>query len=174
MHVTLQSRLSPSLLYLGWLIYKNLPPTRFFALKRWLLRWGGVEIAEDVRIVSSVRIAFNGSLSIGRSTWVGHDALFIGGSDSVIQIGNCCDIGPRVSFIAGTHEIDPNGAHAAGVPLSESISIGDGVWLCASVTILGDTVLGENCVVAAGAVVRGSFPAKSLIGGVPARLIRRL
>ncbi len=40
------------------------------------------------------------------------------------------------------------------------------------VTIIGDTEIGDNSVVAAGAVVKGVFPSGSVIGGVPARVIK--
>ena len=68
------------------------------------------------------------------------------------------------------HEINRHGCNAAGKLLSESISIRDGIWLCDTATILGGTDLGDNCAVAAGAIVRVSFSARSLIGQVPARI----
>ncbi len=52
------------------------------------------------------------------------------------------------------------------------VTIGDGCWLGARATILKDVTLGDRCVVAAGAVVTRSFPAGSIIGGVPARLLK--
>jgi len=145
-----------------------------FWLKARLLRIAGAKLGENVRFSSSARIVFNGTLSVGRDTWIGHEVMISGGGDSEIVIGQCCDIAPRVTFVAGTHEIDANGMHAAGKAISESITIGKGVWIGAAATILGNTVIGENCVIAAGAVVRGTFPAKCLIGGVPAKIIKSL
>jgi acetyltransferase-like isoleucine patch superfamily enzyme len=60
-----------------------------------------------------------------------------------------------------------NGKH-----FSEKIIIGANSWLGANVVILPGVVLGEGCVVAANSVVTRSFDAYSIIGGVPAKLIK--
>ena len=60
----------------------------------------------------------------------------------------------------------------AGEGYSLPISIGDGSWICTGATILGGTTIGERSIVAAGAVVKGVFPAGVLIGGVPARVLQ--
>jgi acetyltransferase-like isoleucine patch superfamily enzyme len=52
------------------------------------------------------------------------------------------------------------------------ITIGNDVWLGAKVTILDGTVIGDGCIVAAGAVVKGEFPPRSIIAGVPARVVK--
>ncbi len=53
------------------------------------------------------------------------------------------------------------------------VVIGDGCWIGHGSVILAGVHLGEHVVVAAGSVVRSSFPARSVIGGVPAKVIRR-
>ena len=50
--------------------------------------------------------------------------------------------------------------------------IGSDCWIGAKVTILDGTILEDGCIVAAGAVVKGHFPKYSVIGGVPARIIK--
>jgi len=112
-------------------------------------------------------------LEIGSHTWVGHDVLVVGG-ESNIKIGMNCDIAPRVLIASGTHEIDGVGKRAAGKGYSLPIIIGDGSWICAGAQILGGTEIGSHCIVAAGAVVKGAFPDRCLIGGAPARVIRRI
>jgi acetyltransferase-like isoleucine patch superfamily enzyme len=52
------------------------------------------------------------------------------------------------------------------------VVIGNHCWIGAKAVILKDVVLGDYCVVAAGAVVTKSFSAGSVIGGVPAKLLR--
>lgn len=54
------------------------------------------------------------------------------------------------------------------------VTLADNVWIGDRVTILKGTSIGENSVVAAGAVVSGEFPANVVIGGVPARVIREI
>jgi acetyltransferase-like isoleucine patch superfamily enzyme len=53
------------------------------------------------------------------------------------------------------------------------VSIGAGSWLGTACVILPGTVLGRNVVVGAGAVVRGTFPDRCVVAGVPARIVRR-
>lgn len=148
-----------------------IPSTRFFGLKRSLLRWAGVVVAKNVRCVSSAAFYLSGRLTIGHDTWIGHEVLIVGG-DAPVTIGANCDIAPRVIFITRTHRINPEGPHVAGEGHSLPIFIGNGSWICAGATILGGTTIGERSVVAAGAVVKGIFPAGVLIGGVPARILR--
>ena len=54
----------------------------------------------------------------------------------------------------------------------QGIEIGSDCWIGAKVTILDGVSLGRGCVVAAGSVVNQNFPDHSIIGGVPARLLR--
>lgn len=54
----------------------------------------------------------------------------------------------------------------------EGIQIGSDCWIGAKVTILDGVILGRGCVVAAGSVVNRSFPDYSIIGGVPARVLK--
>lgn len=56
--------------------------------------------------------------------------------------------------------------------IESAVRIGDNVWIGARVTILAGVELGNGCIVAAGSVVRSSFPDNSVIGGIPARLLK--
>jgi len=84
-----------------------------------------------------------------------------------------CDIGPNVSFVTGTHLIGKFNRRA-GLGFSSRIKIGDGCWIGASVVILGGVKIGNGSVVAAGAVVINNIPKNTLVGGVPAKLIKKL
>jgi acetyltransferase-like isoleucine patch superfamily enzyme len=140
-------------------------------LKRLTLRLAGAQIGNDVRCVSSFRVAIGGKLTVKEGAWIGHEVLVVGG-DAPVTLGAKCDIAPRVMFVGGSHEIDNRSPKAAGKGYSLPIEIGDGCWIGAGAIILGGTQLGDHCIVAAGAVVKGEFPAHSVIGGVPARVLR--
>lgn len=90
-----------------------------------------------------------------------------------IQIGKRTSIGESVTIM--DHE-----AHgiAAGErrQLGEvgEIRIGENVWIGNNVMILKNSSIGDNTIVAAGAIVSGKFPANVIIGGIPAKLIRQL
>ena len=51
------------------------------------------------------------------------------------------------------------------------VKIGNDCWIGAKATILDGTVIGDHCIVAAGAVVKGVFPDNVIIGGIPAKII---
>lgn len=57
---------------------------------------------------------------------------------------------------------------------AQPVVIGEGAWICIGATILPGVTIGENAVVAAGAVVSRDVPANTMVGGVPARYIKRL
>lgn len=92
-----------------------------------------------------------------------------------ITIGDDCLIAEGVSIRDHDHAID-----SVGMPFAAQgyrvapVRIGANVWLGAHVTIVKGVTLGDGCVVAAGAVVTRSFPAGSVVAGVPARLMRSL
>lgn len=67
-----------------------------------------------------------------------------------------------------------HGRHDWSIPVSAPVVIGRGCWIGARAIILKGVQLGEGCIVGAGAVVTKSFPAWSVIGGNPAKLIRTL
>lgn len=154
-------------------ILARLPLTRCFGLKRSILKLIGFRIGTNVRVVSSARFLTGGHLQIGDDTWIGHDFLLCGGKADV-SIGARCDIAPRVTVAFGTHVVLKGENRAAGDGYSEPVVIGDGCWIGTGATILGGTEIGECSIVAAGAVLRGTYPARCLIGGVPARVIHAL
>jgi acetyltransferase-like isoleucine patch superfamily enzyme len=150
-----------------------IPLTRGFAFKRVLLRWCGIQIEDRVSCTSTVRFFTGGAVRIGAASWIGPETLFIGGT-APIEIGRNCDIAPQVSFVTGTHQVLRGEQKAAGAGESRSVVVGDGCWIGTRATILGGTNIGQSSIVAAGAVVRGNFPPRSLIAGVPAKVVRTL
>lgn len=151
------------------LIVRNLPETRCFSFKAALLRWCGVKVGKNVRIGSSVRFSGVGHVELGDDVWIGAAAYIQANAGAVVTIGDCCDVGPHVMLVTGSHEVDVEGSHIAGRGVSKSIIIGDGCWLGARSTILCGVHIPEKSVVAAGAVVvRSVDTPRSLIAGVPA------
>lgn len=91
-----------------------------------------------------------------------------------IIIGDNCLIGHNVELIdCDGHPIDPFMRRASD-GLVEPITIGKNVWIGNNVTILRGTQIGDNSVVATGAVVKGKFESNTIIGGVPAKVIRNI
>ena len=95
------------------------------------------------------------------------------GCSGFIEIGNRVMMGPRVNLLAENHNFERTDIpiKAQGVRRS-FIAIGDDCWLGANCTILAGVTIGQGSIVAAGAVVTSDVPPFSIVGGVPARLIK--
>ncbi|MCU4166649.1 acyltransferase [Carboxylicivirga caseinilyticus] len=90
-----------------------------------------------------------------------------------IEIGSNTLIGLNVTiFDHEAHGIAPDKRREIGA--IGKVLIGNNVWLGNNVTILKNTEIGDNSIVAAGAVVSGKFPENVIIGGIPAKIIREL
>ncbi|MDZ4760270.1 MAG: acyltransferase [Alphaproteobacteria bacterium] len=93
-----------------------------------------------------------------------------------ITIGSYTGIGQNSVLVAANHKIAPGKTYLYN-PMDETrtgIHIGDNVWIGANCVLLPGTRIGDNTMVAAGAVVRGDVPANEIWGGVPARKLKNL
>lgn len=143
--------------------------TSHFETKRILLQKMGYQIGEGTKIVGP--LFCTGHLVIGKNCWIGKN-LTINGNGTV-SIGDNCDIAPEVTFQTGTHEI---GTHQrrAGNGTNNNIHVGNGCWICVRSTVLGGVQIGDGCVIAACACVNAAVEPDTIVGGVPARVIRKL
>jgi acetyltransferase-like isoleucine patch superfamily enzyme len=109
-------------------------------------------------------------ITVGRNVFVNQNCTFydLGGLD----IADDVMIGPNVSIITSGHPIAPSRRRA--FVIAKPIAIERNVWIAAGVTIIGGVTVGENSVVAAGAVVTKDVPPNTLVGGNPARVIRSI
>lgn len=156
------------------LLLKVFPEYTFKYLTARIYRVMGYKsISSKARIFSSVKILGEVDVVIGEDTFIGADT-FIGGGNCKISIGKNCDISSNVQIIGGTHEIDVLGDRIAGKGYSEDIIIGDGVWVCAGAKILGGVTIGEKAIIAAGSVVNKDVESYTIVGGVPAKFIRKI
>lgn len=151
------------------LVNKKYAGTKKFEKKRKLLNALGCEIGEGTKIVGPIE--FYGKLIIGKNCWVGKNFKVNGNGN--VTIGDNCDIGPEVTFQTGGHEIGP-AERRAGRGTTFSQHVGNGTWIGGRVTILNNTKIGDSCVIASCACVTKDVEENSLVGGVPAKLIRRL
>lgn len=115
------------------------------------------------------------NLSIGDGTRIPKGATFYC-TEAELNIGKKVLFGPNPTIITGDHRTDVIGKFIADSYEKKNndqpVIIEDDVWTGANVTILKGVTIGRGSIIAAGAVVTKSFPAYSIIGGVPAKLIK--
>lgn len=124
-----------------------------------------------------VWIAKTFNCDCGKNIFIGND--FTGNHNLTIldirevYIGNNVMIGPNTLITTVGHPLSPKRRrqyHAFAQP----VRIGNDVWIGGNVTILPGVTIGNNVVVAAGAVVTKDVPDNTLVGGVPARKIKEI
>lgn len=112
-------------------------------------------------------------LKMGHNSAIG-DFAHIGAAGG-IEIGNDVIMGSYISFHSENHNFSDKSTliREQGVT-SKGIKLGNNIWVGAKVTFLDGSIIGNNCVIAAGAVVNGVFPDNVVIGGVPAKVLKQI
>lgn len=111
----------------------------------------------------------------GKNIHIGRNVFFNGGCRFQDQGGIYIDdgalIGPMVVLATLNHEQDPE--HRGNL-FPKPIHIGKKVWIGANATVLPGVTIGDGAIVAAGAVVTKDVPPGVIVGGVPAKIIKRV
>jgi acetyltransferase-like isoleucine patch superfamily enzyme len=127
------------------------------------------EIDDSVAVFTPLYINYGKNTKIGKNVFINFDCVFLdlGG----ITIEDNVLIAPKVSLLSEGHPVHPNERQSL-VP--GRIHIKANAWIGAGATILPGVTIGENSVVAAGAVVSKNVPANTVVGGIPAKPIKNL
>lgn len=139
----------------------------------------GIQFGDNVSVGKNTTIECSGTLkdlgkglNVGDNVGLGTHGFF--GCAGGIEIGDNTIFGNYVSIHSENHNFLD---HSQPIRLQgvnrKGIKIGSDCWIGAKVTILDGTIIGNGCIVAAGAVVRGHFPDNVIIGGVPAKIIKQ-
>lgn len=106
---------------------------------------------------------------IGKNVFINHDCTFLdmGG----ITIEDDVMIGPKVCITTEGHPLNPQERKQLQV---KPVVIKQNAWIGAGATILPGVTIGENSVVAAGAVVSKDVPANTIVAGIPAKVVKTI
>ncbi len=129
----------------------------------------GKEIDKSTTIFVPFHTNFGRHIKIGKNVFINHACSFLdlGG----ITIEDDVLIGPRVSLITENHPINPSQRKSL---VLNSILIKRNAWIGAGATILPGITVGENSIIAAGAVVNKNVPDNTIVGGIPAKAIKSI
>jgi len=129
----------------------------------------GTEIDESVAVFTPLYINYGKHTKIGKNVFINFDCTFLdlGG----ITIEDNVLIAPKVSLLSEGHPLEPENRHAL-VP--KPIHIKQNAWIGAGATILQGVTIGENAIVASGAVVSKDVPDNTVVGVIPAKIIKTI
>ncbi|MAV39266.1 MAG: putative colanic acid biosynthesis acetyltransferase [Puniceicoccaceae bacterium] len=150
----------------GKLVFR-LTPRPCFGLRRAILRCFGAKVGRNVNIYPSALIYFPWNLEIGDDSSIGEWALIYNlGS---ITIGELTTISQRAHLCAGTHDYKD-----AAMPLMKPpINVGDEVWVCADSFVGPKVNIASRAIVAAASVVVKDVACNNIVGGNPAKFIKK-
>ncbi|WP_228446292.1 sugar O-acetyltransferase [Chryseobacterium sp. 18068] len=124
---------------------------------------------QNVAVFTPIYINYGKHINIGKNVFINFDCIFLalGG----ITIEDDVLIGPKVSLITENHPLDPKLRNGL---IGKAIHIKKNAWIGANATILPGVTIGKNSVVAAGAVVSKNVPDDTIVGGIPAKIIKKI
>lgn len=127
----------------------------------------GSVIDESVGVFTPLYINYGKHTKIGKNVFINFNCTFLdlGG----ITIDDDVLIAPNVSLLSEGHPVSPENRHSL---IPKPIHIKKNAWIGAGATILQGVTIGENSVVAAGAVVSKDVPDNTIVGGIPAKVIK--
>jgi maltose O-acetyltransferase len=132
----------------------------------------GVSLDDHVVLLTTGSRATNPRLTIGDCTYVNRFTMF--DASERIEVGNNCLIGPFCYISDHDHGTGETDGLMWEQPLvSKPVRIGRNVWIGAGATILKGVTIGDDAVIAAGAVVTRPVNAKETVAGVPAEPLKR-
>ncbi|MFD2167798.1 DapH/DapD/GlmU-related protein [Thalassotalea euphylliae] len=139
-----------------------------------LYRAAGLNIEQGTTITGplSLRADTTQKIFIGSNTYFNSETRF-GCEDSEIRIGSNVLVGPRVCFESASHHLSFEKGKGRGL-FTKEIIIQDNAWIGAGVIVLQGVTIGEGAVVAAGAVVNKDVMPNTVVGGVPAKVIKEV
>ncbi|MGL4269029.1 MAG: sugar O-acetyltransferase [Plesiomonas sp.] len=125
----------------------------------------------QIHIEPSFQCDYGCNIHVGENFYVNYHCVILDVAE--VRIGDNCMLGPQVGIYTATHPLDPDERNS-GRELGKTVVMGDNCWIGGHAVINPGVTLGNNVVVASGAVVTKSFPDNVVIGGNPARIIKLL
>ena len=129
----------------------------------------GYQVPSSFRVFPPFYTDFGKNIKVGEDVFINACCHFQ--DHGGVTIGDGCQIGHNVVFATLNHGVAPEERkHTIPAP----VVLGKNVWVGSNSTILQGVTIGDNAIVAAGAVVTKDVPANTVVGGVPARVLKKI
>ena len=129
----------------------------------------GQEIDDNFGLFPPFYTDYGMNIKLGKHVFINSACCFQ--DHGGIEIGDNVQIGHQTVIATLNHDIDPDKRWNM---IPAPVKIGNNVWIGAHSTILAGVTIGDNAIVAAGAVVTKNVPANVVVAGVPAKIIREI
>lgn len=120
-------------------------------------------------IESGFNCDYGDNITLGVNFYANHDCTILDAAK--ITIGDNVMLGPKVTIASAGHPLNA-ALRSEGLENAAAINIKDNVWIGANCCILGGVTIGNNAVIAAGAVVTKDIPENALAVGIPAKVTK--
>ncbi len=129
------------------------------------------KLGEEFHIHTPMYVAFGKHIEAGKNFFANMDCIFL--DVGKITFGDNVMVGPRVGFYTAGHPTDPD-IRNSRLEFGYPITVGNNVWIGGGSTIIPGITIGDNSIIAGGSVVTKDVPANCIVGGNPARFIRKV
>ncbi|HLR32984.1 MAG TPA: sugar O-acetyltransferase [Fodinibius sp.] len=126
---------------------------------------------QKIYIEPSFRCDYGENIHIGENFYANFNCVMLDVAE--VRFGDNCLLAPQVGIYTATHPLAPEKRNS-GLEMAKPITIGDNCWIGGHATINPGVHIGNNVVVASGAVVTKSFGDNVVIGGNPAAIINEI
>lgn len=125
----------------------------------------------NVYVEPSFRCDYGYNIHVGENFYMNFDCVILDVCE--VRIGDNCLVGPGVHIYTATHPLHPHERNS-GLEYGMPVSIGNNVWIGGRAVINPGVNIGDNVVIASGAVVTKDVPSNVIVGGNPAKIIKHI
>ncbi|MCC2604568.1 sugar O-acetyltransferase [Planctobacterium marinum] len=145
---------------------QTLPDERAEIIKSLFGRTG-----QQIYIESDFKCDYGMNIHVGENFYANFGCVLL--DVAPITFGDNCMLAPQVGIYTASHPLTPN-ARNSGKEFASPISFGDNCWVGGMAVVNPGVKIGDNVVIASGAVVTKSFPDNVVVAGNPARIIKEI
>ena len=126
---------------------------------------------ENVYMEPNIRFDYGFNTYVGENFFANFDCTILDVCE--VRFGDNCMLGPGVQIYTAAHPLNPTERNS-GKEYAKPITFGNNVWIGGSAVITPGVTIGNNAVIASGAVVTKNVPDNVVVGGNPAKIIKRI
>ncbi|NGY75897.1 sugar O-acetyltransferase [Bacillus megaterium] len=127
-------------------------------------------IGENVHVEPNIRVDYGYNIFVGENFSANFDCTILDVCE--VRFGDNCMLAPGVQIYTATHPLHPTERNS-GKEYAKPITFGNNVWIGGSAVINPGVTVGDNVVIASGSVVTKDVPNNVVVGGNPAKIIKR-